>query len=411
VRARGAILLLLGVAFGLTFVLAPWQNELVSDVPLYRAYADLFLHGSTPYGDIAFEYPPLAAPVIALPGFVSLDLEGYRLALAALTLVLLAALALATGRLARLGGGSEVTAAAVVALAPLVTGAMIRTHFDLAPLLCLVAGLATIAGGRPRWGFALLGVGGALKLFPLLAAPVAAAGLVGRGERREAIRGLAIAAGVAVAAAGAAVAISPSGAWDAVQYHVERPVQIESLPATALNALEAAGGRAADPVHSHQSDGLEHPAAGALAAICGALLCAALVALTLAARRSRDPRALALAGLGTAAAFATFGKVLSPQYMLWLVPIVALAWAWRMRALAVAAALAPALTLVWFPERYFDLVGRDTFPLLAVAVRNAVLLLTLVLLARELLRLVRESPAAARSTSHGHPGLLRSAPR
>ena len=64
---RGAVVLL-AATFCLTFLVDPWQHELVSDVPLYRAYADVFLDGVVPYRDIGFEYPPLAAPLIALPG-------------------------------------------------------------------------------------------------------------------------------------------------------------------------------------------------------------------------------------------------------------------------------------------------------------------------------------------------------
>ena len=410
-RPVAAAVALLAASFGLTFALDPWQHELVSDIPLYRGYADLFLDGVVPYRDVEFEYPPLAAPVFTLPGLASLDLGTYRLVFAGLAFVLTAGLMVVTGRLAVLGGGSEGRALVAVALAPLFTGAMVRTHFDLAPVLCLVAGLAAVGGGRSRPGFALLGVGGALKLFPLLAVPVAAAWLVGRGRGRDAVEGLAVTAAVMGVAVVVAVSVSPAGAWDAVEYHLERPVQIESLPASVVNAVDALGGRAPAAVHSHRSDGLEHPAADALAILFAGLLCAWLAALALAARRISDVRGLALAGLGSAIVFAAFGKVLSPQFMLWLVPLAALALAWRMYALAAASAVAAALTLTWFPERYFDLVDRETFPLVAVAVRNVVLLAVLALLARELRGLVRESPAAARSRRPARPGALRSAPR
>jgi uncharacterized membrane protein len=194
---RAGAVLLLAATWCLTFLFNPWQDELVNDVPLYRAYADVFLDGVLPYREIGFEYPPLAAPLIAVPGLVSLDPETYRYAFAVLTFALAAGVLLATGRLAALGGGREWIALFVVALAPVAAGAMIRTHFDLAPVLCLVAGVACVAAARTRIGFLLFGVGAALKLFPLAAAPVAAAWLLGRGQRREAVTGLAITAIVA----------------------------------------------------------------------------------------------------------------------------------------------------------------------------------------------------------------------
>ena len=410
-KAHAGAAALLAACFGLTFALPPWDGELVSDIPLYRGYAELFLDGVVPYRDIDFEYPPLAAPLMALPGLASLDLDLYRLAFAGLAFVLAGGVMAATAWLARGAGMGERRVLVAVALAPLVTGALIRTHFDLAPVLCLVGGLGAVARGRPRAGFALLAVGGALKLFPLAAVPVAAAWLLGRGERRAAVQGVGVAAAVSAAAVIAAVAISPGGAWEAVAYHAERPLQIESVPASVLNAVDAAGGEAPEPIHSHRSDGLEHSAANALGALGLGLLCAALAALAIVAARVRDVRGLALAGLGSAVAFAAFGKVLSPQFMVWLVPLAALAWAWRMRTLAVASTATIAATLAWFPERYFDLVDRDTGPLAAVGVRNALLLAVLALLGRELRALVRESPAAARSTSPARPAALRSAPR
>jgi Glycosyltransferase family 87 len=408
VRA-GAVGLLVA-AWCLTFLVDPWQDELVNDVPLYRAYADVFLDGVLPYRDIGFEYPPLAAPLIAVPGLVSLDPETYRYAFAVLTFALAAGVLFATGRLAALGGGREWVALLVVALAPVAAGAMIRTHFDLAPVLCLVAGIASVAAGRSRVGFLLFGLGGALKLFPLAAAAVAAAWLLGRGRKGEAATGLAISAVVAGLAVAAALAVSAEGSREAVEYHVERPVQIESLPASVLSGIEALGGEAPDPVHSHRSDGLEHSAADAISAGFIGLLCASVVALILAARRLDDVRGLGIAALASAAALASLGKVLSPQFMLWLIPLAAVALAWRMYALGLVTTAAVAATLAWFPDRYFDLVDREDTPLIAVGVRNGLLLLMLVLIARQVRRLVRESRAEARSTPHVHPDALRSAP-
>ena len=401
---------LLAATFCLTFLVDPWQNELVNDVPLYHFHADLFLDGAVPYRDVGFEYPPLAAPLIALPGVVSLDPETFRYAFAVLAFILAAALLFATGRLAALGGGREWVALLVVAVAPVATGALIRTHFDLAPVLCLVAGLVAIGTGRSKTGFALFGVGGALKLFPLVAVPIAVAWLLGQGRRAEAAAGLVVAAAAVALKIGAGVGLSAEGAANAVEYHVERPVQIESLPATVLNAVEEAGGEAPTPKHSHRSDGLKHPAADALEIGFLALLAVVLAALTVSATRLRDVRGLALASLTAAAAVAAFGKVLSPQFMIWLVPLAAVAWAWGMYALAVVTTAAISVTLVWFPERYFDLVDRDEDMLAAVAGRNLLLLLMLALAAWEIRRLVRGSRAAVESTPQVHPAVPRSAP-
>src|SRR3954451_15233082 len=188
--------------------------------------------------------------------------------------------------LARRTGGDERLATAAVAVAPLLTGAMIRNHFDLLPVALLLAALLLILRGRVVGGFAVLGAATMTKGFPLVAAPVALAWL---GDRRAALRGAAALAAVVLVLAAVAVAVSPSGALDAIRYQTDRPVQIESLPALAVRAVDPD----ATPVASYRSDGLESPAGGAITAAFAALGVAAVALLTLgAARARRDPRTL-----------------------------------------------------------------------------------------------------------------------
>jgi hypothetical protein len=85
------------------------------------------------------------------------------------------------------------------------------------------------------------------------------------------------------------------------------------------------------------------------------------------------------------AAFAVFGKVLSPQYLVWTLPLGALALAWRRWALAGLVGAATLLTFVEFPARYFDLRDGAGFPLAVVSVRDLLLVAVVALTVRELL--------------------------
>ena len=391
--------LVLAIAWAAVLFVGPWADQRVNDLFVYASYADLFLGGSLPYRDIAFEYPPLAAPTIALPGLAGTGEDAYRLAFAAFALVLLAALVVLCGRLAARTGGDARRAMLAAAAAPLLTGAMIRTHFDLAPVVLTCAALLALATSRPRTGFALLGLGAATKLFPLVAVPPALAWLLARAERAAAIQGLAILAGTLALAAAAGLALSPAGFLDSFEYHLDRPPQVESVPALLLLALDGAGIGHAESVNSFRSDGLLHPAGDALVAACAVLMLAVIAAFTAAARAKPDERRLVLSCLGAVAAFAALGKVLSPQFLVWTIPLGALALAWRLHALAAAVAAATLLTLLEFPSRYFDLVAREPLPLTLVVVRDAVLLLAVALA----LRALRPARAPARSTPPARP--------
>jgi uncharacterized membrane protein len=384
---RLGALLLLAAGWAATLWIAPWSDESVNDLFVYRVFADPVLGGALPYRDVFLEYPPLAAPAIALPGVIGTGEEEFRAAFAGWTFVLGGAVVLLCGALAARTGGAARRVLVAAALMPLLGGAMVRTHFDLAPVALLLASLLLLVAGRPRSGMAVLGLAAMTKGFPLVAAPVALTWLATRTDRRTLLQSAtALLAALALPAA-AALAVSPQGALEAVEYHLERPVQIESLPAGGVLLLDELGAGDAESVKSHRSDGLEHPAAGALAVVC---LLAMLSAIALAAAGARaGPRELVLGSLAAVAAFAALGKVLSPQYMLWLVPLGALAFAWRLHALAASTAAALVLTQLEFPARYFDLVDRDALPVVLVAARNLVLL-GVVLLALRALRAARQ---------------------
>jgi hypothetical protein len=396
---RAAALLLLGAGWAATLWLAPFSDERVNDLFVYRGFAAPVLAGALPYREVFLEYPPLAAPAIALPGLAGTGAEAFRAAFAGWTLLLGGATVLLCGALAARTGGERRRALLAAAMMPLACGALVRTHFDLAPVALLLGALVLLLDGRPRTGMAVLGLAAMTKGFPLVAAPVALAWLAARVDRRTLVQAaLALALALALPAL-AALALSPEGALDAVRYHLERPVQVESAPATAIHALDLLGGGEPEPVGSHRSDGLAHPAAAALAAAGALALLAALAFL--AARAGPSRRDLPLAALTAVLAFVALGRVLSPQYIVWLVPLAALAFAWHMRLLAATLAAAAVLTQVEFPARYHDLVAGEPFPLIVVALRNLALLAALALALRELqLRrqqhlLDRERPAAA----------------
>jgi Glycosyltransferase family 87 len=397
-RAAPAALVLLTAGWAATLWLSPWSDERVNDLFVYRVFADPVLAGGLPYRDAFLEYPPLAAPAIALPGLLGTGEEVFRAAFAGWTLLLAAAVVLLCGALAARTGGDARRALLAAALTPLLCGALVRTHFDLAPVALLLGALVLLVGGRPRSGMALLGLAAMTKGFPLVAAPVALAWLALQVDRRTLVQSVGSLVAALALPAGAALAMSPEGAWGALTYHLERPVQVESLPASGLMLLDELGAGTADGTKSHRSDGLEHPAADAVALLSLVGMVALIALLTI--RAPGGARRLVLASLAAVAAFAVLGKVLSPQYMLWLVPLGALAFAWRLHALAAAVAAAAVLTQVEFPARYFDLVDRELFPVAVVAVRNLVLVAVLVLAlralragAREQQLLERERPA------------------
>jgi hypothetical protein len=378
-----------------------YRHSQIADTPIYQRYGDALANGQVPYRDFQLEYPPAALPVFMVPSLLRSrdgDLEGYRRGFEAEMLVcgafvLLFMLAI----LIRLDAGPVRMGAALgfAALAPLLLGSVVLSRFDLWPAALITGALAAFVSGRQRLGAGALGLAVAAKLFPAVLVPVAGVWVWRRSGRREALVCLGVLAAVLVACFAPFLALSPHGVWHSVTTQTSRPLQLESLGAAFLLVGHAAGGLGITMESGHGSQNLVGAAPDTLAWIQTLLQAAALVLTWVWFARGPATRERLIQGSAAAVcAFVAFGKVLSPQFLIWLVPLVPLVRGRRGVAAGAVLALALVLTQLWFPFRYWELALQfATFPSWAVLVRDLVLAaLFVVLLAPTGIR-----PAASRS--------------
>jgi len=354
-----------------------YARGVLMDTPVYERYGDAIVHGaSLPYRDFGVEYPPGALAVFAPPSLVAAkgDFTVYRQAFEWLMLVCGAAAAAIVGAVSR-----RAAPALFAGLAPLLLGPVVVSRFDLWPAMLAVAGLAAVVLGRPRLGSVLLGVAFAAKIYPGVLVPLAIAYVWRTRGRREA----GVCAGLAATAALLLflpfVVLSPHGVWSSLSGQASRPLQIESLGAALLLGAHQAWGLPIEQVNSHGSDNLGGHTADALAAVHGAVAPLVVLALWIAFARGEATRErLFRYAAATVCAFIVFGKVLSPQYLIWLIPLVPLV---RSRAAWALFASALLLTQLWFPHRYLDLAyGFDPRASWLVLARDLVLVALLLVL-------------------------------
>lgn len=344
------------------------RNGIV-DTPHYQHFGDAIAGGAVPYRDVRIEYPPAALPLFVLPalgdGGASATPEErwsrfssrYDLLLEAIGA---AGVAAAGAAAAALGASRRkvLLVAGAAALLPLALGSVVLTRFDLWPAALVAGALALVLAGRPRWGLGVLGVAVAAKVYPVAAAPLLVAWVWRTRGRREGA--WAAAAGIAATAACILpwVVVAPHGIWWSLTRESGRPLQVESLGAGAILALDAALGTGFHMVASVGSHNLVGRAARGAAAALAAVQVATVVALWLAFLRGPAERGRLIRLVAAAlCAWVAFGKVLSPQYLVWLfVPVALVPGRRGLRALAVLGA-ACVLTQLWFPSRYWDLVA------------------------------------------------------
>ena len=356
--------------FGVVAVLATvaWEltGDAVTDIPLYRAYGERVAGGLLPYRDFGFEYPPGALPALVLPALVTDSLAAFRAVFVAeLALVgTLAVLALDWAlRSAGRGGRDRAAALGVVAFVPLLLGGVVLTRFDLVPAALVAAGAGLMASGRLRAAALVVGAGIAVKLYPVVLVPLLAVAAWRRAGRREALAVAGLAALPAVLVYLPFLVVAPEGVLDSFGRQLGRPLQIESLGAGFLLALHHALGMSLDWASGSGSQNLTGRAADGLAVAQGIAQVVALVLVWWGfARGPATVERLLRFSAAALVAFVAFSKVLSPQFLVWLVLLVPLVGGARSRAALWLTVLACALTAAWFPARYWDLV-REFDPL------------------------------------------------
>ncbi len=350
-----------------------YETVPIVDTPVYRAYGDAVLDGRVPYRDFPLEYPPGALPAFVLP---SLGANADYDALFQLLMLVCGASAIVCVALALTAAGASTPrlfgGVALAALTPLLLGPVILTRYDLWPAVLMAGALAALVGGRDRLAFGLLAVAVAAKLYPFVALPVALVHVWRRKGSRQALAAVGVFGAVLGLLVLPFVVIAPGGVADALARQTGRPLQIESLGAGVLLAADRLGLHEVAVESSHGSQNVVGALPDALATAQTILQGLAVVAVWVIFSRARPTADRLLAAAAAAvAAFVAFGKVLSPQFMIWLAPLVPLVVG---RAVAPAALLVVALLLtqLWFPSRYWDVVAVEPVAWL-VFVRDAVL--------------------------------------
>jgi Glycosyltransferase family 87 len=350
----------------------------IRDTPEYQTYGEGVVNGEVPYRDFDVEYPPGALPAFVLPAIGSPSAHGYRSRFDLLMLVCgIAAVAAMAAALGALGAGPIrlVWALAFAGVTPVLLGPVVLTRYDLWPAALATAALAALCARRDRLAFALLGVAASAKVYPAVLAPLFVAHVWRRRGAHEA--GVDLGIGLAVTAAIFApfVALAPGGVWHSVVRQVTRPLQIESLGSAVLIAAHHLFGLGVRVETSRGSQNLAGSLPAAVGAAESALALAGLAALWLwFARRPRSHETLVRASVAAVCVFVAFGKVLSPQYMIWLIPLVPLVRGRRGIAAGALLAAALLLTQLWFPKLYWNLVfGFGEYESALVLARDLVL--------------------------------------
>jgi uncharacterized membrane protein len=353
-----------------------YSHRQIVDYGVYQQYGDKVVNEhAVPYRVVKLVYPPAALPVFVAPALV--ERYDYRKAFQVLMAGCLVAAALGAFLIAGWRG------AVLTAVAPLALGSVVLSRFDLWPAALTVLALAAVLRRRPTLSALLIGTAFAAKLWPAVLVPLLAIWIARSDGGRAAGRWLAAAAGTAAAWFLPFVILSPGGVAHSFHAQFARPLQLESLGASLLIAWHHLTAERLFVESSNGSQNVIGPGTHAAAIVTSVVGALALAAVYVAfARRTSDVPDLLRYAAGAVAVTLAFGKVFSPQFLIWLVPLVPLVRGLRGIWASSLLFVALVLTQLWFPERYWPLANflapTQSWELLA---RNlAIVALALVLL-------------------------------
>jgi hypothetical protein len=373
------------VALATTGIVRGSGHQIV-DTGRYQEYATFVRSELVPYRDFEVEYPPGALVVFTLPALLVSGSTKYFWAFAAL-MALAGAIGvlLTAAALGRLGRSARATrwVLALLAVSPAAFGGVLLTRFDLVPAALVAGATLLLLSDRPRAASVTLGVGAAVKLYPLVLLPLLVAWAWRRLGRREAVVCSSLTVGVVVLAYLPFFVVSPDGAAQSVWRQLSRPLQIESLGSGVLVLVHHVAGLGVEVETTYGSQNLVGGVAAGVAITLSLATLVALVGLWLAFPRSAlTSERLVRYGAATVIALVAFGKVLSPQFLIWLLFPLALVARKRGAVAGACFAAAAVATSVWFPWRYFDLT-RELDPLVGslVTLRGVALVAAFAILA------------------------------
>lgn len=363
------------------------------DVEGYYHYATQVAEGQIPYRDFEVEYPPGAVIVFLLPRLFADSLEVYGDAFSICMLAFDLISLLCAVRLGRHIGLSAWKVALAYTLAMLAIGPIMVQRYDLAPTALTLLALLFFCEGREGSAWAWLSLGIMTKIYPAVLAPLF---FIHHLKHKEPlIDALTVFIIVTLAVGVPFLIIGGEGFIQAFTMQGGRDLQVESTYASILLLLQTLGIGTAQVYQGRSSLDVEAPLSGPLGrysmVITAVLLIVAYIQFWRHYNRAPGPSRPNVSALVNSSLLGILillitSKVFSPQFIIWLLPLVALAGGRFRKAVVATFIVAAGLSYYIYPTHYGELIDMQPLAISILAVRNLMVIALAVLVGLELHR-------------------------
>jgi len=366
-------------------------DYLVGGNSFERGFAVKILEGMVPYSDFASEYPPLALLSFLIPALLSPTQPLYDIFFALeiflLDLVVLFILAKLAPRLKlQIWPVLSVYTLCLVAIGPIVTG-----RFDLLPAILVLVALYAFISGKNKIAWGCLALGASAKLYPLIIAPLFFLYLLRQKQYRRLVQGIVIFGGVILVLNLPWVIINADGFWQFLSYHLERGLHSESSYGSVILMGQVMGLTQVEAGLTYGSWNIISSTADTMASYSFYITVALIVFLyslylKILLKKPQPPRIDAKGALDSEAAqlilrcsilavliMLLTSKVFSPQFLIWLCPLIPLVTArWRYIPLLLFL-VACVITQYIYPHNYIAFELFTPHLVVMLAIRNLLL--------------------------------------
>lgn len=333
-----------------------------------------------PYRDIPFEYPPLmAVPILAAKAYTQTSLGFFHVLCAILSVFYLGTLAFCEKIRRKLQLPiSSVKLLTLSLLSILALGQVFATRLDIIPTFLYVMAIWALLEGKSFWGAFAIFLGFFAKGFSIILLPVFAIVWVSRKQYRSLIIAGVVFAALTLLTMALLQELSAGTYLSSFRYHAERGIQIESLYALFpwwifLSHLQ--------PVCIYEAHGCVNISIHAnqwiitLSKILPLLLFSGIYAALFKQRKFFDLKILFQASLLLLLSFLLSFKVFSPQFLIWIIPLIFLSPIAEKKIFPYLWFFILIATQILYPHCYSELSENTKFWAIALlSIRNLLLL-------------------------------------
>ena len=335
---------------------------------VYFGYSNMTIQGQMPYRDFAIEYPPLALLFLTLPRLVASSFTMYTYIFAAQILLFDLLGLFLISSLSRRLGLNLVATLAIYTLALLAIGPLLIIRYDLIPAIMVLLSIYAFSQSRYKLSWAILAIGMMTKIYPAVIAPIFLLYHFRHRQYRQIITGVGTFAITTAIIMVPCLLLSADGFWQSFSYHAQRGLQSESTYASFLLLGHTLGLNTIGIEFSFGSNNIVSPVADTLTRFSPFIMLLSLAVVYWFFYKSYHKTAATkgiLAPIGqpdtvniinysllAILAFMVTSKVLSPQFIIWLYPLVPLiAGRWR-QASWLMFLIIGIMTYYVFPQHY-----------------------------------------------------------